>query len=65
MLSTQTGDFVREFEPSDYRIVGVVMHPENVHVIIGCTEKGQLDFWNCQNNIITKKLVYETEFRLY
>ncbi|XP_014479883.1 PREDICTED: WD repeat-containing protein 75 isoform X2 [Dinoponera quadriceps] len=56
VCSTQTGDFVREFEPSDYRIAGILVHPDNVHVIIGCTEKGQLDFWSCQSNVITKKL---------
>ncbi|EFN76342.1 WD repeat-containing protein 75 [Harpegnathos saltator] len=56
VCSTQTGDFVQEFEPSDYKIVGILMHPDNMHMIIGCTEKGQLDFWCCQNNIITRKL---------
>ncbi|XP_011056912.1 PREDICTED: WD repeat-containing protein 75 isoform X1 [Acromyrmex echinatior] len=56
VYSTQTGDFVREFEPLDYRIAGVIPHPDNVSVIIGCTENGELYFWNCQSGIITKKL---------
>ncbi|XP_011870474.1 PREDICTED: WD repeat-containing protein 75 [Vollenhovia emeryi] len=54
--STQTGDFVREFEPSEYRIAGIIAHPDNASVIIGCTENGELHFWNCQSGIITKKL---------
>ncbi|KAG5319933.1 WDR75 protein, partial [Pseudoatta argentina] len=56
VYSTQTGDFVREFEPLDYRIAGVIPHPDNASVIIGCTENGELYFWNCQSGIITKKL---------
>ncbi|XP_012060006.1 PREDICTED: WD repeat-containing protein 75 [Atta cephalotes] len=56
VYSTQTGDFVREFESLDYRIAGVIPHPDNVSVIIGCTENGELYFWNCQSGIITKKL---------
>ncbi|KAL6434766.1 hypothetical protein ACFW04_005163 [Cataglyphis niger] len=56
VYSTQTGDFVREFEPSNYRIAGIIVHPDNANVIIGCTENGELDFWNCQSGIITKKL---------
>jgi len=57
VYSTQTGDFVREFEPLDYRIAGIIAHPDNASVIIGCTENGELYFWNCQSGIITKKLV--------
>jgi len=57
VYSTQTGDFVREFEPLDYRIAGIIAHPDNTSVIIGCTENGELYFWNCQSGIITKKLV--------
>lgn len=57
VYSTQTGDFVREFEPSNYRIAGVILHPDNVNTIIGCTESGELDFWDYQSGIITKKLV--------
>ncbi|XP_071651739.1 WD repeat-containing protein 75 isoform X1 [Temnothorax longispinosus] len=56
VYSTQTGDFVREFEPLDYRIAGIIAHPDNASVIIGCTENGELYFWNCQSGIITKKL---------
>ncbi|XP_076755512.1 WD repeat-containing protein l(2)05287 [Xylocopa sonorina] len=54
--STQTGDFVRELEPADYRIAGLIVHPENPNVIIACTENGELNFWNCQSGITTKKL---------
>lgn len=57
IYSTQTGDFVQEFEPSDYRIVNILMHPENDHAIIGCTERGQLDVWSYPSSIIIKKLV--------
>jgi len=55
--STQTGDFVREFEAADYRIAGMIMHPDNSNIIIGCTENGELNYWSCQSGIITKKLV--------
>lgn len=48
---------MREFEPADYRIAGVVIHPDNSNVIIGCTEYGELNCWSCQSGIITKKLV--------
>ncbi|KAH0956856.1 hypothetical protein HN011_012186 [Eciton burchellii] len=54
--STQTGDFVREFEAADYRIAGMIMHPDNSNIIIGCTENGELNYWSCQSGIITKKL---------
>lgn len=57
VYSTQTGDFVREFEPSGYRISGIILHPDNISVIVGCTENGELYFWNCQSGIITRKLV--------
>ncbi|KAL6257883.1 hypothetical protein P5V15_011482 [Pogonomyrmex californicus] len=56
VYSTQTGDFVREFESSNYRITGIIAHPDNASVIIGCIENGKLNFWNCQSGIITKKL---------
>lgn len=56
VYSTRTGDFVREFEPLSYRITGIIVHPDNGNVIVGCTENGNLDFWNCQSGIITKKL---------
>ncbi|KYN04804.1 WD repeat-containing protein 75 [Cyphomyrmex costatus] len=56
VYSTQTGDFVREFEPLDYRIARLIPHPDNISIIIGCTENGELYFWNCQSEIITKKL---------
>lgn len=48
---------MREFEPSNYRIAGIMVHPDNNNVIVSCTESGELDFWNCQSGIITKKLV--------
>ncbi|CAK9809581.1 WD repeat-containing protein 75 [Anthophora plagiata] len=54
--STQTGDFVKELEPASHRIAGLIIHPENVNLIIACTENGELNFWSCQNGIITKKL---------
>lgn len=57
MYSTQTGDFVRELEPSDHRIARIIIHPDNVSLIIGCTESSELNFWSCQNGIITKRLV--------
>lgn len=56
VYSTQTGDFVREFESLDHRIAGVTVHPDNASVIIGCTENGELNLWNCQSGINTKKL---------
>ena len=54
--STQTGDFVRELEPANHRIAGLIIHPENSNLIITCTENGELNFWSCQSGIITKKL---------
>ncbi|KZC09641.1 WD repeat-containing protein 75, partial [Dufourea novaeangliae] len=54
--STQTGDFVKELEPANLRIAGLTVHPENFNTIIACTENGELNFWNCQSGIITKKL---------
>lgn len=57
VYSTQTGDFVREFESCNYRIAGIIIHPDNSNVIVGCTESGELDFWDCLSGIITKKLV--------
>ncbi|XP_053988404.1 WD repeat-containing protein 75 [Hylaeus anthracinus] len=54
--STQTGDFVRELEPANHRIAGLIVHPENPNIVIACTENGELNFWSCQSGIITKKL---------
>ncbi|XP_017756050.1 PREDICTED: WD repeat-containing protein 75 [Eufriesea mexicana] len=54
--STQTGDFVKELEPANHRIAGLIVHPENPNWIIACTENGELNFWSCQSGIITKKL---------
>ncbi|KAK2582531.1 hypothetical protein KPH14_004825 [Odynerus spinipes] len=54
--STQTGDFVQEFEGVDHRISGIVLHPDGFDTVIGCTDNGQLNFWSCQTGIITKKL---------
>ncbi|EZA57753.1 WD repeat-containing protein [Ooceraea biroi] len=66
VYSTQTGDFVREFEAADYRITGMLIHPDNNNVIIGCTENGELNCWSCQSGIITKKLQlkYETNYKI-
>ncbi|XP_076674924.1 WD repeat-containing protein l(2)05287 [Andrena cerasifolii] len=54
--STQTGDFVKELEPANHRIAGLIVHPENPNAVIACTEHGELNFWSCQSGIITKKL---------
>ncbi|XP_043254565.1 WD repeat-containing protein 75 [Colletes gigas] len=54
--STQTGDFVRELEPANHRIAGLIVHPESSNSVIACTENGELNFWSCQSGIITKKL---------
>ncbi|XP_003394578.1 WD repeat-containing protein 75 [Bombus terrestris] len=54
--STQTGDFVKELEPANHKIAGLIIHPENPNLIIACTENGELNFWSCQSGIITKKL---------
>lgn len=56
--STQTGDFVQEFEGIDRRISGIVPYPDGYNTVIGCTDNGQLNFWSCQSGIITKKLVW-------
>ncbi|XP_032679109.1 WD repeat-containing protein 75 isoform X2 [Odontomachus brunneus] len=61
VYSTQTGDFVQEFEPSDHRIVGIQMHPGNDCAVMGCTEKGQLDIWSYPSSIIIKKLPLKLE----
>lgn len=51
--STQTGDFVREFEPTDNRLTGIASHPSNLNIIIGCTETGFLVSWDSRNGLIT------------
>lgn len=57
---------MREFEPSNYRIAGIIIHPDNTNIIVGCTESGELDFWDCQSGIITKKLVrFELNISLF
>ncbi|XP_047366330.1 WD repeat-containing protein 75 isoform X1 [Vespa velutina] len=54
--STQTGDFVQEFESISRRISGIVPYPDGFNTVIGCTDNGQLNFWSCQSGIITKTL---------
>ncbi|XP_034952494.1 WD repeat-containing protein 75 [Chelonus insularis] len=54
--STRTGDFVREFEPTDNKIAGIVFHPDNSDHIVGCTETGHLVYWNSENGLIIKNL---------
>ena len=55
--STQTGDFVREFEATDSRIAGIAHHVDCSNTILGCTDSGDLVNWNCQNGLIIKKVV--------
>ncbi|XP_043271275.1 WD repeat-containing protein 75 [Venturia canescens] len=59
--STNTGDFVREFEPADNRITGIVHHSEDFNTIVGCTETGDLVNWNSQNGLVFKKLKLNIE----
>ncbi|XP_066602543.1 WD repeat-containing protein 75 [Prorops nasuta] len=61
VYSTQTGDFVKEFEVIDHKIAGIILHPESPTTIIGCTDNAELSYWNCQNGIVTKKLRLKTK----
>ncbi|KAK0178506.1 hypothetical protein PV327_007392 [Microctonus hyperodae] len=55
VYSSQTGDFVQEFEPAENKLVDIVIYEGNTSVIVGCTENGDLVQWNIQNGLITKK----------
>lgn len=63
--STQTGDFVGEFEPADTKISGLSFYSDNFNTIVGCTESAELINWNSQNGIITRKLQLKSpEFKV-
>ncbi|XP_014214373.1 WD repeat-containing protein 75 [Copidosoma floridanum] len=53
--STTTSDFVKEFELADHKIIGITLSPENSSTLIGCTDNGELIYWNCHNGLITMK----------
>ncbi|XP_012275072.1 WD repeat-containing protein 75 [Orussus abietinus] len=53
--STQTGDFVREFEPLEHKISGISIHPNNTGTIVGCSETADVVFWNCHSGIIAQR----------
>lgn len=55
--SAQTGDFVREFEQAEGRIIGIALHPNFSNTVIGCINTGQLIFWDCHSGLITSNLV--------
>lgn len=55
--SAQTGDFVKELEPAEHKIISITLSPENSDTILGCTDNGELLYWNCQNGLITIKTV--------
>lgn len=55
--SATTGDFVKELEPADHKIVDIFISPENADTIIGCTDNAELVHWNCHNGLITTKVV--------
>ncbi|XP_017882412.1 WD repeat-containing protein 75 [Ceratina calcarata] len=56
--STQTGDFVKELEPANHRIAGLIIHPENPNLLIACTENGIRTF-----HIVNYKTHKGTELR--
>lgn len=60
--STQTGDFVKEFEPADHKLISITLLPYNADTIIGCTDNAELVYWNCQNGLITNKTVSKEIF---
>ncbi|KAJ8680540.1 hypothetical protein QAD02_016327 [Eretmocerus hayati] len=53
--SVQTGDFVKELEPAEHKIINIVLSHEAPDTIIGCTDSAELIFWNCQNGLITNQ----------
>lgn len=55
--SAKTGDFVKELEPADHKIISITLSPENPDTIIGCTDNAELVHWNSQNGLITFKTV--------
>ncbi|XP_011308970.1 WD repeat-containing protein 75 [Fopius arisanus] len=59
--STQTGDFVGEFEAAEVKLSGISFYSDNFNTIVGCTETGDLINWNSQNGVITRKLKLKTE----
>ncbi|XP_063972542.1 WD repeat-containing protein 75 [Diachasmimorpha longicaudata] len=59
--STQTGDFVGEFESADVKLAGISFYSDNFNTIVGCTESGDLINWNSQNGVITRKLKLKTQ----
>lgn len=58
--STKTGDFVREFEHVDNKIIAITFNYDNFNTIIGCTENGELVNWDSRNGLIIKKLKFKT-----
>lgn len=59
--SAQTGDFVREFEQAEGRIIGIALHPNFSNTVIGCINTGQLIFWDCHSGLITSNLKLELD----
>ena len=60
--SALTGDFVKEFEPAENKIVGISLLPdqeEKNNVIVGCTDTGEIIQWNITNGLIIVKNVRE------
>jgi len=55
--SAQTGDFVKELEPVDCKIINIVLSHENPDTIVGCTENAELVHWNSNSGLITYKTV--------
>lgn len=58
--SIKTGDFIREFEPVDNKIIAITFNSDNFNTIIGCTENGELVNWDARNGLIVKKLKFKT-----
>ncbi|XP_001602638.1 WD repeat-containing protein 75 [Nasonia vitripennis] len=53
--SAKTGDFVKELEPAKHKIISITLSPENSDTILGCTDSGEILYWNSQNGLITMK----------
>lgn len=56
-FSTKTGDFVKDFEPVGNRIIGACLCEKYEGTVIGCTESGEIAFWNADTGKIRKTFV--------
>lgn len=50
--STQTADFISEFERAEDRVIKIITCPKNPETIVGCTEHGTLVFWDSKTGNI-------------